>query len=166
MLNNKIWDIIFCILSVLIGLIIINVIELLDNNILKILLYPHKLAVEIFYNIKLDYINNIGYCSYNRSFAIGAECMGHKLFALIFIMLVCTFNTNFNTIKSKLIWLIISFIITYISSLTANCIRIIGSVPIVSFKNFVPLHSISGIAINFVTLILVYNLTKKFIRKC
>ncbi len=161
---KKIQNISFSVLSILIGIIFMKIIPTLQNNILKVILYPHKIIVELFYNLDLNYVDDLGYyCNYNN-FAITLDCMGYRFITLIFIMLICVFISNFKGIKNKFFWSLFSLIISIIIGLIATFIRIIGSVPFVNHSNFVLLHSVSGTTIHLVTLILIYNITKKFLK--
>ena len=163
-MNEKIKNLLFFIISSVIGLFFIHAIENTNDTTIEILLYPQKIAVELFYNIRLIYVANIGYCSENNSFAVSRECMGYRFIALTFVMLNFSFTEKFKGVKNKTIWLLLSSIIAIVIGTIITGIRIVGSIPIIGYKSFGAIHSGIGITIHLVTSIVLYNIIKFFLK--
>jgi exosortase K len=113
---------------------------------LKVILTPYAKAVEVFYNIKMTYTNGIGYSAPGLAFAIGESCMGVNYMAVVFCMMACMFLHRFRRFW-KLLWMLLWIPGAAAVSVVMTCLRIVGSVPIVSHPMFSTLHA--GIGISF-----------------
>ncbi|WP_041284746.1 exosortase K [Desulfoscipio gibsoniae] len=162
MKNNKVQNIIFYFLAVLVGLCLIYEFKTAQDAVLRILLYPHAKAVEIFYNIPLVYTNGMGYSSMDWAFTIGRECMGCHFIVLMFTMNACMFTKHFKGFH-KVLWFITSFVGAIVVGILISSIRIIGSIPFVAHEKFALLHSGIGISLYFAALAASYISIDKLI---
>lgn len=161
-MKDKVHNILFYFLAVLVGLCLIYGFKTAQDAVLKILLYPHAKAVEIFYNIPLVYTNGIGYSSIGCTFTIGRECMGYHFIVLMFTMNACMFAKHFNGFH-KVLWFMISLVGAAAAGVLISSIRIIGSIPFVTHEKFVLLHSGIGISLYFAALAASYISVNKLI---
>ncbi|MDD4237488.1 MAG: exosortase K [Desulfotomaculaceae bacterium] len=163
-MTDKVQNIVFYFFAVLIGLCLIYGFKTAQDDVLKMLLYPHAKAAEIFYNIPLVYTNGIGYSSIDCTFIIGRECMGYHFIFLMFLMNACVFAKHFNGFN-KVIWFITCLAGAAATGVLISCIRIIGSIPFVTHEKFVLLHSGIGISLYFAALATSYIAVKQLIGK-
>ncbi len=150
-MKDKAQNILFYFLAVLVGLCLLDGFKTTQDAVLKILLYPHAKAAEIFYNIPLVYTNGIGYSSIDCTFIIGRECMGYHFIVLMFLMNACMFAKHFNGFH-KALWFITCLVGAAAAGVLISCIRIVGSIPFVTHEKFALLHSGIGISLYFAAL--------------
>ena len=163
--NDNMQNIIYCCLTVLICILILYWVKTATDSILKILLYPHAKLTEIYYNIRLSYINGTGYVSSGGNIVIGRECMGYKFVVMVFSMTSCMFVKYFERFK-KVMWFLLSLSGSVAVGVLISCVRIIGSFPFASLEKFPLIHSAIGVFLYFNTLIIIYNvLNRKFNHK-
>jgi exosortase K len=162
-MHDKIHNIVFYCFVALIEILLFYLYKTVNEDILKILLYPHARLTEIYYNISLIYMTGIGYSSTNSAFAIGRACMGGNFIIMMFGMTSCLFSKYFKG-TSKVTWLITSFTASVIIGILVSCIRIIGSVPFVAHPKFALFHSSIGISLYFFALTGSYAILKKIFR--
>ena len=161
-MKDKVQNMLFYFLAVLVGLCLIYGVKTAQDAVLKILLYPHVKAVEIFYNIPLAYTNGIGYSSMDCTFTIGRDCMGSNFIVLMFTMNACTFAKHFSGFH-KVLWFITSLAGAAAAGVLISSIRIVGSIPFVTHEKFALLHSGIGISLYFAALASSYILINKLI---
>lgn len=159
-MSIKVHNAIFYCLAFLIGALLLYWLKNADSNTIRILLLPHARLTEIYYNISLIYIDEIGYSSADGAFAIARECMGSNFIIMMFGMTSCLFASHFIGAK-KLLWLITSLLLSIVIGILVSCIRIIGSVAFVTNPKFALLHSGVGISLYFFTLTVSYIILKK-----
>lgn len=138
-------------LTILICLLLITWLKAAPDGALKVLLYPHRRAAEIFYNINMHYYEGIGYRAVNSTYVIGRECMGYNFIALMFGMNACLFIKYFKGFH-KAAWLLASFAGAIVIGILISCLRIIGSIPFVNYDKFALIHLSLGISMYFFTL--------------
>jgi exosortase K len=155
-------NVLFCFLAILVGLGLIYGFKNAQGDVLKILLYPHAKAAEIFYNMPLVYTNGIGYSSMGCTFTIGRECMGSNFIVLMFTMNACMFAKHFSGFH-KVLWLITSLVGSAAAGVLISSIRIIGSIHFVTHEKFAIFHSGIGISLYFAALAASYISVNKLI---
>ncbi|SFG29448.1 exosortase K [Desulfotomaculum arcticum] len=161
-MKDKAQSVLIYFLAVLVGLGLIYGVKTAQDAVLKILLYPHAKAAEMFYNIPLAYTNGIGYSSMDCAFTIGRDCMGSNFVVLMFIMNACMFAKHFNGLY-KVLWFITSLIGAAAAGTLISSIRIIGSIPFVTHEKFALLHTGIGISLYFAALAASYISINKLI---
>jgi len=134
--------------------------DLANDGLVSVLLWPHAKVAGAFYNITLPYQNGVGYVALERDFIIGPACMGVRFIVMLFCMTVCFFNRRFNGVH-KITFFTLSLIGSVAIGIFASCVRILGSVPILSTGQFTAIHAGTGIVIYLVTLVGVYVLVNK-----
>lgn len=162
-MKDKTYNLIFYLIVALTCFLLLYWFNSLQDNVLRILLYPHAKSAEIFYNIPLVYVNGVGYSAVDGSFAIGRECMGIKFIVIIFGMTACMFANCFIGMK-KILWFFTSLLGSILIGIVISCIRIVGSVPFIQHPKFPLFHSGIGISLYFFTLTTSYVLLNKFLR--
>jgi len=162
-IRTHIKNILFGALSLALGTAALIGFNYIDDGALRVLLWPHSKITGAFYNINLPYQNGVGYVSPERGFIIGPDCIGIRFIAMLFCMAVCVFTRRFRGAK-KISFFILSFIGSAAVGILANCMRIIGSVPIVSSDRFTTIHAGSGVVIYLLTLVITYMFIDRFTR--
>lgn len=162
-MREKMHNIVFYCIVALIGILLFYWLKNADDDIIRILLLPHARLTEIYYNTSLIYINGIGYSSINGTFAIGRKCIGGNFIIMMFGMTSCLFAKHFKD-ASKLLWLITSLLLSIVVGILISSIRIIGSIPFVTYSKFALLHSGIGISLYFFALTVSYAILKKVFR--
>jgi exosortase K len=160
---EKIHNTIFYCIVALISILLFYWLKNADDSIVRILLIPHARLAEIYYNTSLVYINGIGYSSIGGTFSIGRECMGSNFIIMMFGMTSYIFVKHFSGAK-KMLWLVTSLVLSIAIGILVSCIRIIGSVPFVTYSRFALLHSGIGISLYLITLTGSYAILKKLFR--
>lgn len=161
-MKDRLQNMLFYFLAVLVGLCLIYGFKTAPDAVLKILLYPHAKAAEIFYNIPLVYTSGTGYSSIDCTFTIGRECMGCQFIVLMFTMNACMFAKHFNGFH-KVLWFITSLFGAAAAGVLISSIRIIGSIPFITHEKFALLHSGIGISLYFAALTASYISINKLI---
>jgi exosortase K len=122
---------------------------------LRVILSPYAKSVEIFYNIKMNYIDGIGYNAPGFAFVIGESCTGVNYMAAVFCMMACMFLHRFRRYW-KLLWILLWIPGGAAVGVAMTCLRIIGSVPIIYHPMFSTLHAGIGITFYLAGMILCY----------
>ncbi len=157
-------NIIYAATAIFISIIVIFAYESANEKTIAVMLTPHAKLTEIFYNINLTYVENVGYLGSNTAFIIAKNCFGVYFMAMLFCMFVCGFVKQFCGIK-KLYWFGLSFIVAVVVGVLVSCIRIIGSIPFVSLEKFSTLHTGIGAVLYLLTLVAGYAILKKCLRR-
>jgi len=131
------------------------------DDVFRVLLYPHKMAVGIFYHMDLFYHAGTGYLASDYGFAIGRECLGSNFILILFAMNACMFLKYFEGYRRALWWF---GCLAGASALgiSVSCIRIIGSIPFAGHPKFPMIHVIFGISLYFSALFLSYVSLRKY----
>lgn len=162
-MKARVQNMLFCFPAVLVGFGLLYGVKNAHDDVLKVLLYPHAKAVEIFYNIPLAYTNGIGYSPVDCTFTISRDCMGSNFIVFMFLMNACMFGKHFNGLH-KVLWFITSLVGSAAAGIFISSFRIIGSLPFVTHEQFALLHSGIGISLYFATLAASYIAFDKLIR--
>ena len=131
-----------------------------DDGALRVLLWPHAKATEAFFNTTLYYQSGVGYVSPGGSFAVGPACMGMNFIVMLFCLMVCAFTRRFRGF-AKAAFFVLALAGSAAIGVLVSCVRIIGSVPFVSYAKFATLHTGIGIALYLAALIGGYILVNK-----
>jgi exosortase K len=161
-MTDKAKNIIFYFVAVMVGLGLLYGLKTAPDTVLKILLYPHAKAAEIFYNIPLVYTNGSGYSSVDSTFIIGRACMGYHFIVLLFLMNACMFAKRFNGFH-KALWFLTCLVGAAAAGVFISCIRIVGSIPFVTHEKFALLHAGIGISLYFAALAASYMAVNQLI---
>ena len=162
-MKDKIQNLIFYCFTALLAISIAYWVKVLPDHTIAVFLYPHAKITEIFYNTSLLYVKGIGYSSIDGTFAIGRECMGIKFIVMLFGMTACMFVKHFKGFQ-KVLWCMVSLAGAILIGIFISCIRIIGSIPLVSHPKFPLFHSSIGISLYFLALMLSYTLLNRLFR--
>jgi exosortase K len=127
---------------------------------LRVLLWPHAKATEVFYHISLYYQSGVGYVAAAGGFAIGPACMGMNFIVMLFGLMVCAFTRRFRGIR-KSAFFVLALAGSVVAGVIVSCVRIIGSVPFLSFGHFATIHTGVGIALYLAVLAGSYILVNK-----
>lgn len=160
--NDKNQNLILVVFILLVSWFLLSWLRDAPDSVMSILLYPHKLMAELFYNIDLNYIEGAGYGSYGWAFVIGRECLGYNFTLLLFSMTACTFIKHFSRMY-KFIWLGACFGGSLVIGILASTMRIIGSILFLNNEKFALIHLTIGTFIYFLTLVAVFGLIKFFV---
>lgn len=161
-MSEKRKNIIFYVLAGLIGLMAVHWVKTAQDDMMKILLYPHTAAVMLFYNIPMIYHEGVGYVSIDYTFAIGSACMGSHFMLMLFGMNVCMFVKYFKGFY-KGAWFAISFMGAIFIGILMSIIRIISSLPFVAYEKFALVHVGIGVMVYFFALLMCYITAKKLV---
>ncbi len=131
-----------------------------DDGTLRVLLWPHAKVTEAFYNIALSYQSSVGYVSPGGSFAVGPACMGMNFIVMLFCLMVCAFTRRFRGF-AKAAFFVLALAGSAVIGVFVSCVRIIGSVPFVSYEKFATLHTGIGIALYLAALVGSFILVNK-----
>ena len=132
----------------------------MDDSSLRVLLWPHAKITEAFYHITLPYQNGVGYAALEKDFVIGSACMGVRFIVMLFCMTICVFTRRFKGFH-KIVFFVLSLVGSVSVGIFASCVRIVGSVPIVSSNQFTAIHAGTGVVIYLITLVGIYILINK-----
>ena len=146
----------YYLISVLIAVIFATNWGLLNDNVLRLLLWPHAAATGAFYNVEMHYIAQQGYVAYGLPMRIGSQCSGIGFMCLMFAMLSCMFVHRFSKSR-KWIWLAISALVSIVGGTVLTSLRIVGSIPLLGNDRFGMFHAGVGICIYTLGLIIIYN---------
>ena len=139
-------DIVLGALALLIGAGLLVWYGSTDDSILRVLLWPHAKATEAFFNTSLYYQSGVGYVSAGGSFAVGPACMGMNFIVMLFCLMVCAFTRRLRG-YAKAAFFVLALAGSAAIGVFVSCVRIIGSVPFVSYEKFATLHTGIGIAL-------------------
>lgn len=131
-----------------------------DDGALRVLLWPHAKATEVFYNTALYYQSGVGYVSPGGSFAVGPACMGMNFIVMLFCLMVCAFTRRLRRF-SKAAFFMLALAGSAAIGVLVSCVRIIGSVPFVAYEKFATLHTGIGIALYLAALVGSFLLVNK-----
>ena len=138
--------------------------EKLPDRVLRVLLWPHALAVEVFFNVKTHFVAGEGYAAAGLPIFIGTQCSGISFICLTFLLLSYLFIHRFQKCE-KPVWFVLAAILSVISGILLTTLRIIGSVPLVGSEQFSTFHAGVGISIYTMGLIAIYNAADRLTRK-
>lgn len=130
------------------------------DKVLSILLWPQANAVGLFYNMRLSYLPGVGYCASGCAFTIAKECLGAGFTAMLLGLLTFGYLHRFAGWR-KALWLWLSLLAAAVIGVAVNCIRVVGSLPLVSMEKFATLHTAAGAVLYFASLIGVYLVVRK-----
>ena len=153
-------DIAFGALSLALGAAALALYGAVGDGALRVLLLPHAKAAEAFYNVALRYRDGAGYVAAGGGFAIGRGCMGVNFIAMLFSMMACAFTRRFRGPR-KAVFFVLSLAGSIAVGVLASCIRIIGSVPMLSSSRFAAFHAGTGAALYLATLVCIYALADR-----
>ena|GEM_PF-1886888 len=131
-----------------------------NDGALRVLLWPHAKATEAFYHLSLHYQSGVGYVAAGGGFAIGPACMGMNFIVMLFCLMVCAFTRRFRGMR-KAVFFVLALVDSSVAGVIVSCIRIVGSVPLLSLKQFATIHTGMGIALYMVALVGSYILVNK-----
>jgi len=161
--NIKPIDIILATLTVVLGIAALSWYNAINDNVLRLLLWPHAKIVGAFYHITMYYQPDLGYVAEKIPFVIGQACMGINFIVMLFCLMTCVFICRFRGFH-KIIFFTISLTTSVIVGVLVSCIRIIGSIPFLSFSQFTTIHTGVGITFYLVALICSYILLDNMTR--
>lgn len=155
----------------LIGFVIIFGIKLFYSRAgleeLHWILAPTVWWVRILGRITFEYETGIGYINHYFRFIVAPSCSGVQFLMIAAATLIFSFVHRANTFKMGFCWIGISLLLSYLSTIAVNSLRIILAVylpiylPKEVFSNsfFTPLrlHTIIGIAVYFTSLFFLYR---------
>ena len=124
---------------------------------LRALLWPHAKAAEAFYHATLRYQDGVGYVAADGGFAIGQGCMGMNFIVMLFCLMACAYTRRFRGAR-KAAFFVLSLAGSAAVGVLVSCIRIIGSVPLLSSSQFTALHAGTGATLYLAALASIYAL--------
>ena len=133
---------------------------LIGDGALRVLMWPHAAIAGAYFHITLPYHNGIGYVALEKDFIIGPACMGIRFIVMLFCMTVCFFVHRFHGAR-KIAFFALSLVGSAVIGVIASCVRIIGSVPLLSSGMFTAIHAGSGTVIYLLTIIGVFFLVNR-----
>jgi len=155
-------DIMLMILAIIIGIATLFHYSSAQDATLRILLWPHAKVVTAIFHITLHYQAGTGYIAAGELFAIGPACMGMNFIVMLFCLLVCVFTCRFHGF-SKVTFFLLALVSSVIIGILVSCIRIVGSIPLISLSRFTSVHTGLGIILYLATLLSCYFLTNTII---
>ena len=158
--RQNVADILYGALALALGAAMLIGYDSADDGALRALLWPHANITGAFYRITLLYQDGVGYVALERAFVLGPACMGARFIAMLFCMTVCFFVRRFRGLH-KIAFFALSLIGAIAVGILASCVRIIGSVPLLSTGQFTAIHAGTGIVIYLATLVGVYALMNR-----
>ena len=142
-----------------------------DSDALAWILTPTSYWVSILSGISFENVPHVGYVNHDYRFIIAASCSGVRFLLITFVMMVCSFTYRISSMRQKTLWLFCSAVLSYISTIFINGIRITVSIylPIIlTAHNLMgkqitaeQLHTIIGTSIYFSSLFIIYYFTGK-----
>jgi len=153
-------DVLLGALALALGAVTLIGYDSIDDSVLRVLLWPHAKITEAFYNITLPYQNGVGYVALEMDFIIGPACMGIRFIVMLFSMTVCVFVRRFRSYH-KIVFFTLSLVGSIVVGVIASCVRIIGSIPLLSSGQFTVTHAGTGVAIYLITLVGIYILINR-----
>ncbi len=157
-------NILFAAFAIAFSVLFILAYNMANDKAIALLLSPHAMFTELFYNINLTYVENVGYIGLGTAFIIAKDCFGVYFVAMLFCMFVCGFVKQFSSVK-KLYWCGFSFVLAVVVGVLVSCMRIIGSIPFVSSEKFSTLHTGIGAVLYLLTLISSYAILRNILRR-
>lgn len=137
-----------------------------DSDMLLWILAPTTGWVRILSGIPFEYISKAGYVSHEYRFIIAPSCSGVRFLLLVFAMLVFSFTARIDSAKKKVCWLGLSGVLSYLSTIFVNGIRITVSIylpivlmdhnPVSGWLTAERLHTVIGTAVYFSMLFVIY----------
>lgn len=131
---------------------------------LLFLLKPINRIIELATATKSSFIQGKGYYNPHLSIVIDKSCSGFNFMLISFLMLSVLFLKYSDTFLSKILFVIASFVISYVFSVLVNSSRIYTSIIIQSHNHFIKqayLHEGIGVTINLTFLLLLYLATER-----
>ena len=153
-------DVLLILLALALSAVTLVGYDSITDDALRVLLWPHAKITEAFYHITLPYQNGIGYVALERSFIISPACMGVRFIIMLFSMTICFFVRRFRGLH-KIVFFALSLVGSIAVGVVASCVRIIGSIPLLSTDQFTVIHAGTGVMIYLITLVGVYILMKR-----
>ena len=153
-------DILLGTLALAIGAVTLVGYGSMDDGTLRVLLWPHAKITEAFYHITLPYQNGVGYVALEKDFVIAPACMGIRFIIMLFCMIVCFFVQRFRGFQ-KIAFFALSLVGSIAVGIIASCIRIIGSLPLLSSGQYTVIHAGTGVMVYLITLVGIYTLMNR-----
>jgi exosortase K len=158
--RSNIADVLSGALALTLGAVILTGYDLAGDGILRVLLWPHARITGAFYHIILLYQNGVGYVALGRNFVISPACMGMRFIVMLFCMTTCFFVRRFRG-SHKTVFFVLSLIGSLAVGILASCVRIVGSVSILSSGQYTAIHAGTGIVVYLITLVGIYILINR-----
>lgn len=135
-----------------------------DTSTLLWLLQPINDLFSFFTSSEWVYNQELGFYHSDQNIAIDKSCSGGNFFILSFIMLMISGVSIFKRHKAKIIFILISFCISYVFTIVANTSRIIVLYKLREFRldSFQWVHEAAGSFIYLAFLILLYQICFHF----
>jgi len=145
-------EIVFYVASV--ALCAVSFVVLNQNT--KLLLFPHKTAMEYLYNFKFVFVDNVGYEHSSGLFAISKNCSGVKLFINLFLIMVFGFLHRYTGTKRKIAAIAKFYLTALVLAFVVTLIRIAASVPFCTWEKFHLVHNVMSLGIHFAACLILY----------
>lgn len=139
------------------------------------LLAPTVGWVKVLSGIVFEYLSGIGYVSHLHRFVIAPSCSGLQFFIIVFLMLVFSFSHRMKTTRKGMTWICYAAVLAYLYTVLVNGIRITLSIYVpeqlqrmhIAIEGSMQeqFHTMLGIVVYFVFLLLGYQLTDRCLEK-
>ena len=147
--------------GVIIAFIIYN---LLVSNI-KTTLIPHISAIKLLYQMRFEFIPEIGYRETGGLFIIGESCTGARLFACLFIILTVCRIDKYSGFLKKSAYLLLFCIEAVLLAYIITVFRITASIPFCNMENFHLIHTVFSLMVYFSSGLGLYTFLNRRSRK-
>ncbi|MDE7322214.1 MAG: exosortase K [Lachnospiraceae bacterium] len=137
-----------------------------DSDMLLWILAPTTGWVRILSGIPFEYSAQVGYVSHEYRFIIAPSCSGVRFLLLVFVMMVFSYTHLAASKRKKFCWLGFSAVLSYVSTIFVNGIRITVSIylPLILMDKKLMsdwltaerLHTIIGTSVYFSMLFVIY----------
>ncbi len=135
--------------------------RLLSQNI-EITLKPHITFLQLLYQMRFYFIQDIGYSETNNLFVIGRDCLGSKLFVCIFSIISILCLDRYNGFLKKIFMLLNFALLSLLLSYVITMIRIAASIPFCTMPDFKLIHTILSLVIYFGTALLIFAFLNRY----
>lgn len=135
------------------------------------ILAPTAWWVQLLCGITFKKEPGVGYLNHNYEFVIAPVCAGINFMIIALTTLIFSFIHHMKTVKSRVIWLIMSFVIIYPYTILVNSLRIIPSIYLLQMDFYrgwlTPerVHSMEGTLVYFVSLLFLYHIADRAVKK-
>lgn len=154
----------------LLGLLIIGGVKLFyskaDGESLDWILAPTACWVEFLSGLSFEKVFNEGFVNHQYRVIIAPACSGINFLIIVYATLLFSFTKRVN---KKYLWMVASFIISYISTICVNSIRIIISIYLKNvsiYSGFITserVHRLEGMLVYLSALFIIYKIAGSLI---
>ena len=147
------WEV--CVLYLFTAVLALLIYQALNQNI-EFTLKPHALAMYTLYQMRFEYLPDVGYMETQGLFVIGRNCLGGKLFICLFSIFTICRLSSYKSLRHKvgkvLSFCVISIVLAYFITM----IRIAASIPFCETPYFKLIHTILSLMIYFGAVLALY----------